>query len=45
MGKGKYTFIYNGETVTVCLEDGLLQTAYGDYKYTLSDLLDILKGK
>ena len=28
---GKYSFKYLGENVTVCLEEGIFKTGYGDY--------------
>ena len=39
---GHYTFIYNDETVTVYLEDGVFKTGYGNHKYSLEELLDLL---
>lgn len=40
---GKYKFAYAGELITVCLENGGLQTAYGSYKFTYEQLIEILK--
>lgn len=34
---GTYTTTVEGQRVTVALEHGQFQTAYGDYHYTLSD--------
>lgn len=40
---GKYTFEYLSDTVTIALENGQVQTAYGDYHYTYQELLNLLK--
>ena len=40
---GKYTFEYLSDTVTIALENGQVQTAYGDYQYTYQELLNLLK--
>ena len=40
---GSYTFSYNGENVTVFLENGGVKTAYGDYTYTYNQLLNLIK--
>lgn len=42
---GKYSFKYLGENVTVCLEEGIFKTGYGDYVYTYDELLKLLGGK
>ena len=42
---GKYSFKYLGENVTVCLEDCVFKTGYGDYVYTYDELLKLLGGK
>ena len=42
---GEYTFIYNSDTVTVCLKNGILKTGYGNYKYSLEDLLRLIGEK
>ena len=42
---GKYSFMYLGENVTVCLEDGVFKTGYGDYVYTYNELLKLLGGE
>ena len=42
---GKYSFKYLGENVTVCLEEGIFKTGYGDYVYTYDELLKMLGGK
>ena len=41
--KGQYTFSYGGENVTIALENGGIKTAFGDYKYTYQQLLELLK--
>lgn len=38
----KYVFFYNNEMVTIALENGQIKTAYGDYKYTYDQLLELL---
>ena len=38
-----YTFIYSGEEVTVCLENGVVRTAYGNYHYSYDQLLNLVK--
>ena len=40
---GQYKFEYLGDTVTVALENGQVQTAYGNYHYTYQELLNLLK--
>ena len=35
--KGEYTSIIYGEKITVCFQDGRFHTAYGEYKFSLSD--------
>ena len=42
---GKYSFKYLGENVTVCLEEGIFKTGYGDYVYAYDELLKLLGGK
>ena len=42
---GKYSFSYLGDKVTICLEDGVFKTGYGDYVYTYDELLELLGGK
>lgn len=42
---GKYSFKYLGENITVCLEDGVFKTGYGNYVYTYDELLKLLGGK
>lgn len=42
---GKFSFKYLGENVTVCLEEGIFKTGYGDYVYTYDELLKMLGGK
>ena len=42
---GKYTYTYHGEKITVCLEKGLFKTGYGDYTYSLEDLLGLIGGE
>ena len=36
---GKYTVNYLGEKVTVCLDNGIFKTGYGDHVYTYDELL------
>ena len=33
----KYTAIVSGEKITICLQNGRVHTAYGEYKFSLSD--------
>ena len=40
---GTYTTTYNGETITIALENGKVQTAYGSYRYTYDELLNITR--
>jgi hypothetical protein len=41
---GKYVFEYDGEMITVCLEDGFFETSYGSHFYSLDELLELLLG-
>ena len=43
ISSGQYTFSYGGENVTIALENGGIKTAFGDYKYTYQQLLELLK--
>ena len=40
---GQYTFSYAGENVTIALENGVIKTAFGDFRYTYEQLLNLLK--
>lgn len=40
---GNYTFKYAGDTVTISFRDGALQSAWGSYKYTYEQLLNLTK--
>ncbi|MEI2989293.1 MAG: hypothetical protein V8T22_09555 [Oscillospiraceae bacterium] len=42
VNSGKYTFTYLGEEVTVCLENCVFKTGYGNYKFTYEELLELL---
>lgn len=42
---GKYSFKYLGDNVTVCIEDSVFKTGYGDYVYTYDELLKLLGDK
>ena len=39
--KGHYTANYNGDAVTVYMDNGQFKTAYGNYNYSLNDLLNL----
>jgi hypothetical protein len=39
---GQYVYTYAGETVTVALNNGAVQTAWGDYIYTFEQLMSLL---
>ena len=39
---GAYVFSYGGEQITLYFEQGLLQTAYGSYYYSIAQLLALL---
>ena len=39
---GNYVFSYAGEQITLCFENGILQTAYGSHYYTIEQLLALL---
>jgi len=38
-----YTFTYDGETVTIAFENGVPQSAWGSFKYTYEQLLNLIK--
>lgn len=40
---GNYTFVYNGENITVALKNGLVETAFGDCRYSYEQLLELLE--
>lgn len=39
----QYTFSYAGENVTIALENGVIKTAFGDFRYIYEQLLSLLK--
>lgn len=43
ISSGQYTFSYGGENVTIALENGGVKTAFGDYKYTYQQLMELIK--
>ena len=43
VSSGQYTFSYGGENVTIALENGGVKTAFGDYKYTYQQLMELIK--
>ena len=43
--KGKYIFEYLGDIITIYIENGFLKTGYGNYKYTIDEIMFLLTGK
>ena len=43
ISSGQYTFFYGDENVTIALENGGVKTAFGDYKYTYQQLMELIK--
>lgn len=43
ISSGNYVFTYDGESITVILKDGSIETAFGNYRYTYQELLALLK--
>jgi len=42
-GVTSYSYIYDGERITIHIENGLVKTAYGDYKYTYEFFYELSK--
>lgn len=39
---GEFEFVYDGEIVTICTEKGGFKTGYGNYVYSVEELIDLL---
>jgi hypothetical protein len=40
---GKYVFKYMGEKITICIDNGIFKTGYGNHYYSAEELLNLLR--
>ena len=40
---GQYTFMHGGENITLAIDNGVFKSAWGHYKYTYEQLLNMIK--
>jgi len=39
---GRHTFTFDGETVTIALQNGTVQSAWGSWRFTFEQLIALL---